>query len=97
MRSFGTEQFSLTITLDEQSGQEEMDKAIDLANTTVFKMLKETEERSIKEREVLAASANRRASSLQLLEDELKKETEAKKSLGKEVEKATKVFNKQNK
>ena len=97
MRSFGTEQFSLTVTLDEFADQEVVNKSIDLMNATVLKMLTDTEERSIKEREVLAKSAERRAMSLQVLEDALKKETEAKKSLGKEVDRATTNFNKLNK
>ena len=97
LRSFGTEQFSITVTLDENARPAQLYEALTNVDIAIFKMLEKTEERGIKERELLAKSAERRTASILKLEEELKAETEAKKSLGASVKVAEKQYNKNNK
>lgn len=97
LRSFGTEQFSITVTLPEFSKQQDVNDSIDMLNATVFKMMQDTEMRGIQEREVLAKSSQARASSIEKLNTELKAETESKKKLADSVKVAEKNFNKLNK
>lgn len=94
LRNFGTEQFSITIECDTP---ESVIAGIDTLNASVFKMLQDVENRGVKEREVLAHSAELRTMSINQLNDALKIETEAKKNLSKSVEKGVKNFNKTNK
>ena len=97
LRQFGTEQFSITISLDEKASQADFDKAIETVNGSVFKMLQNVENRAIQERDVLAQSAQKRTQSIENLNKELQSETEAKKKLASSVKEGEKVFKKLNK
>ena len=74
MRQYGTEQFSMTITMEKVPNKKEVESSLDALNLGISSQFERVQGREISEKKLLAARAIERREAVEALDKELKAE-----------------------
>ena len=83
LRQFGSEQISVTVTLDKVAGDKDVEQALEALNLSIEKQFENVQDREIHEKKLLAMRSQERKDAIETLDSSLRAENLASAKLSK--------------